>query len=196
MTDPPSLIDPSRTALVLMDYQNRILGMVDDLDALLARANQAVEVVRGHGGHVAYVRVGFTDADFEDMPATSNMAARVASAGQAFHADSPATAIHDRVAPLEGDIVVRKRRVGAFSTTDLADQLRERGVDTLILAGVSTSGCVLSTVRDASDRDYRLIVLADACFDPEPEVHVALTERVFPRQAEVMNVSDLEARLA
>jgi nicotinamidase-related amidase len=196
MTDPPSLIDPSRTALVLMDYQNRILGMVDDLDALLARANQAVEVVRAHGGHVAYVRVGFTDADFEDMPATSSMAARVASAGQAFHADSPATAIHDRVAPLEGDIVVRKRRVGAFSTTDLADQLRERGVDTLILAGVSTSGCVLSTVRDASDRDYRLIVLADACFDPEPEVHVALTERVFPRQAEVMNVSDLEARLA
>ena len=76
--------------------------------------------------------------------------------------------MHDRVAPRTGDIVVRKVRVGAFSTTDLDAQLRERGVDTLILAGISTSGVVLSTVRDASDRDYRVVVLADATADPEP----------------------------
>jgi nicotinamidase-related amidase len=87
-------------------------------------------------------------------------------------------------------------RVGAFSTTDLGDQLCERGVDTLILAGVSTSGCVLSTVRDASDCDYRLIVVADACFDRNPEAHAALIECIFPRQAEVLNVAELEARLS
>jgi hypothetical protein len=83
-----------------------------------------------------------------------------------------------------------------FSTTDLDRQLRERDVSTLILAGLSTSGVVLSTVRDAADRDYELFVLADACADPQPGVHEFLTERIFPRQANVIAVADLEGLLA
>ena len=62
---------------------------------------------------------------------------------------------------------MRKQRVGAFSTTDLHEQLQARGIDTLVLAGISTSGCVHSTVLDAFDRDYRVIVLSDACADPD-----------------------------
>jgi nicotinamidase-related amidase len=124
------------------------------------------------------------------------MGQRVATSGQAFHNDSPTTAVHERVAPENGDIAVRKTRVGAFSTTDLDSQLRERGIDTLILAGISTSGVVLSTVRDASDRDYRVLVLADATADPEPDVHEFLIERIFPRQADVITVAQLEALLS
>ncbi len=120
------------------------------------------------------------------------MGARVGTSAHAFHNDSPTTAVHERVAPQDGDIIVRKVRVGAFSTTDLDAQLRERGVDTLILAGISTSGVVLSTVRDASDRDYRVLVLADATADPEPDVHAFLTERIFPRQADVITVAELD----
>ena len=59
-----------------------------------------------------------------------------------------------------------------------------------MLAGISTSGVVLSTVRDAADRDYRLLVLADCCADPDGEVHRVLMEKVLPRQVEVI---DLEA---
>jgi nicotinamidase-related amidase len=124
------------------------------------------------------------------------MAARAASAGRAFHDESPATAVHAAVAPETGDIVVRKTRVGAFSTTDLDAQLRDRAITTLILAGISTSGVVLSTVRDAADRDYRLVVLADASADPEPGVHAFLTERIFPRQGDVVTVAGLPALLA
>ena len=120
------------------------------------------------------------------------MGARIAAGPQAFHADSPTTAIHDRVAPQDGDIIVRKTRVGAFSTTDLEQQLRDRGIDTLILAGISTSGVVLSTVRDASDRDYRLFVLSDATADRDPAVHAFLIEQVFPRQADVITLAELE----
>jgi nicotinamidase-related amidase len=90
---------------------------------------------------------------------------------------------------------VRKTRVGAFSTTDLEQQLRDRGVDTLVLAGISTSGVVLSTVRDASDRDYRLFVLSDATADRDPAVHAFLIEQVFPRQAEVITLGELEELL-
>jgi nicotinamidase-related amidase len=67
--------------------------------------------------------------------------------------------------------VVRKTRVGAFSTTDLEQQLNDRGINTLILAGVSTSGVVLSTVREAADRDYHIYVLADASADRDAHVH-------------------------
>jgi len=179
-----------------MDYQNGIVDMLGEPDDLLSRAADAIAVVRRRGGVVAYVRVAFTDADFEAIPATSGMGARVGSAPQAFHDHSPATQIHKRVAPDAGDIVVRKVRVGAFSTTGLDARLRERGIDTLILAGISTSGCVLSTVRDAGDRDYRVIVLADATADREHDIHEFLIERIFPRQADVITVADLASLLA
>jgi nicotinamidase-related amidase len=184
-------IDPRRTALLVMDYQNAIVGRLDDADALLARAAEAIATVRRAGGHIGYVRVAFEDADYEAIPPTSRMAARIAAAGKTFHNDSPTAAVHDRVAPAPGDIVVRKTRVGAFSTTDLDRQLRERDIDTLILAGISTSGVVLSTVRDASDRDYRIVVLSDASDDPEPGLHEFLIGRIFPRQADVITIGQL-----
>ena len=105
---------------------------------------------------------------------------------------------HEAVAPQEGDIVVRKRRVGAFSTTDLHEQRAARGIDTHVLAGLSTSGVVLSTIRDASDasdRDYRLLVLSDASADPEPDKHEFLTTRVFPGMATVLTTDELAAAL-
>jgi nicotinamidase-related amidase len=188
-------IDPRRAALLVMDYQNGVVDMLGEPDELLSRAEDAIATVRSAGGLVGYVRVAFEDADLESFPPTSGMGRRVGAAGAALRNDSPSTAVHDRVAPEPGDIIVRKVRVGAFSTTDLDAQLRERGIDTLILAGISTSGVVLSTVRDADDRDYRLVVLADATADREPEVHEFLTERIFPRQADVITVSELEPLL-
>jgi nicotinamidase-related amidase len=196
MTDAAPAIDPGRAALLVMDYQQAIVAMIDDSDALVTRAARAIDLVRGRGGHVGYVRVAFTDADLRHFPATSSMGARIASGAQAFHDDSPTTQIDERVAPHEGDIIVRKTRVGAFSTTDLAQQLADRGIDTLILAGISTSGVVLSTVRDGADRDYALYVLSDATADGDAGVHACLMEKVFPRQAKVITVAELEVLLA
>ena len=193
MTD---TIDPRRAALLVMDYQNGVVDMLDETDDLLSRAADAIATVRGADGQIGYVRVAFEDADLEAFPPTSGMGKRVGASGLALRNDSPTTAVHERVAPEPGDIIVRKVRVGAFSTTDLDEQLRARGVDTLILAGISTSGVMLSTVRDASDRDYRVIVLADATADPQPDVHEFLTERIFPRQGDVITVADLDGLLS
>jgi nicotinamidase-related amidase len=66
----------------------------------------------------------------------------------------------------------------------------------LVLAGIATSGVVLSTLRQAADLDYRLTVLADGCLDADPEVHRVLLEKVFPRQAEVVGIADWTASLA
>ena len=195
MSDQIAPIEAGQAALLVMDYQPTVLSLLDDADALVDRAERAIGLMRAAGGEIGYVRVAFEDADLEGIPATGSMGARVAAAGLRLHADSPGTAVHERLAPVADDIVVRKVRVGAFSTTDLDEQLRDRDVTTLVLAGVSTSGVVLSTVRDASDRDYRVVVLADACADPDAEVHVFLTERIFPRQAEVITLAQLQQAL-
>lgn len=190
-------IDPSRAALVVMDYQNGIVGMVDNGDELVARTAELIRSFREHGGTIGYVRVAFADGDLDDVPATSGMARNITpERRESMHADAPATQIHDAIAPQPGDVVVRKQRVGAFSTTDLHEQLRARGIDTLLLAGISTSGCVHSTVLDAFDRDYRVIVLADACADPDAEAHRFLLEHVFPKRGEVLKTSDLDDTLS
>jgi nicotinamidase-related amidase len=193
-TDAPRL-DPECTALLLMDYQPGIVGRIDDAEELIGRAQTALAAARAAGMTVGYVRVGFTDEDMEAMPEGAPMARVKAMPREAMHADSPGTQVDERVAPAEGDIVVRKTRVGAFGSTDLDQQLRGRGVDTLLLAGISTSGVTISTLLDAHDRDYRLFVLADACADPEPDTHTFLTETFFPKRATVIEVADLEALL-
>jgi nicotinamidase-related amidase len=194
MAETPFALDPRQTALLVMDYQQGIVGSLDSADELLDRAVDAVALVRGLGGRIGYVRVAFTDDDFDAVPANSQFAALLdPERRKAMHADAPTTAVHDRVAPEPGDIVVRKIRVGAFSTTDLDRRLREAGIDTLILAGISTSGVVLSTVREAADRDYRIVVLADACADRDPAVHEFLTEQIYPRQAHVTTTGELAA---
>lgn len=195
MSHPLPAIDPARAALLVMDYQAGILDQLPGGPELLTRAAETIGRARRAGAQVGFVRVAFEDADYDGIPPTSMMGARIASAGRAFHADSPATAIPEQVAPEAGDIVVRKTRVGAFSTTDLDAQLRARGIDTLLLAGISTSGVVLSTVRDAHDRDYQVFVLADLTADREPGVHEFLTEKIFPRQARVITTADLDELL-
>lgn len=194
MPDETLQIDPSSTALLVMDYQPGIVGMLPDPEPLLSAVERLLARFRERGGHVGFVRVAFTDEDVAAIPETSPMRA-AASRAQELHADAPATQVHERLAPQDGEIVVRKVRVGSFSTTDLDEQLRGRGVDTLVLAGLSTSGVVLSTVRDGADRDYRMIVVSDACADPQPGVHDFLCEHVLSRQAAIATAAEVERAL-
>jgi nicotinamidase-related amidase len=101
-----------------------------------------------------------------------------------------ATQIHPAVAPQSGDVVVTKRRVSAFSGSDLAVVLRSLNVDSLVLTGIATSGVVLSTLREAADLDFRLTVIRDACADSDPEVHRVLMDKVFPRQSAVTSAQE------
>jgi nicotinamidase-related amidase len=190
-------IDPSHAILLVMDYQPAIISSLPGVDELLTRTAGAIATARAAGMRVGYVRVALTDADYAALPQTGKgFGSAAAATGRRMHADDPETAVHEAVAPEPGDIVVRKVRVGAFSTTDLGAQLRDAGVDTLVLAGVSTSGVVLSTIRDAADHDYRLYVLEDGCADRDPEVQDVLMHKVFPRQAWVVSVADLPGLLA
>ncbi|MFJ9771938.1 cysteine hydrolase [Kitasatospora sp. NPDC101157] len=192
MNTAPAL-DPAHTALLVLDCQPAVLAALPGdgvREALLARVERAVADVRAADGTVAHGRVAFTEADWDTVPDTNESFAAVARHRALHHAD-PAADFHERLAPLGGDIVVRKTRYGAMSTTDLDRQLRERGITALVVAGISTSGAVLSTVLDAADRDYRLHVLADAVADPDPELHDLLLRRVLPTRAHLVDTAGL-----
>jgi nicotinamidase-related amidase len=184
-------IDTDHAALLAMDLQAGIIGRLPDGDGLVGRVADAIALARRTGVTVGYVRVGFTDADYDAIPSTHRFASTVAGNREAFHADAPATQVVDAVAPQPGDIVVRKVRVGPFTTTDLDAQLKAKGISTLILTGVSTSGVVLSTVRQAVDLDYRVIVVSDLVADRDPQVHEVLTTKVFPGQGDVVTAAEL-----
>lgn len=190
MSENVPIIDPRRTMLLVMDYQSAILSSLPNSDGLLSRTAEAMTLVRSRGIGVGYVWVAFEDADYEAVPATNKGFSSVAGSRR-LPTTSPDSAIHPALAPQDGDLIVRKTRVGAFSTTDLDRQLREREIDTLLLAGVVSSGVVLSTVRDAADRDYRLYVLKDCCADRNPDVHDLLMQKVFPNQGYVISSTDL-----
>ncbi|QDN82166.1 MFS transporter [Streptomyces sp. S1A1-7] len=192
-TTPTPALDPARTALLLMDFQPVVLGAVPDPQGVLARAGEALAWARTHGAHVVFVRVALADKDAAAVPAHNKTFSQAVAAGYLTDGTA-ATAVHESLKAEEDDLTVRKTRISAFaSDTDLPAELRARNVDTLVLAGLTTSGVVLTTLRQAADEDYRLFLLADATADPDPEVHRVLMEKVFPHQAEIISTADLAA---
>lgn len=190
-----SAVRAASTALLLMDFQNDIVALIADGDALVQRAAEARAWADANGVQVVHVRVAFRPEDYMEI-SPNNKRFGPRRGGGTMADETPGTAVHSALAPTEQDVVVRKTRVGAFSTTDLAQELADRSIDTLILAGISTSGVVLSTIRDAADHDYRLFVLADCCADPEAEVHDVLVGQVFPKQADMIDLASLPGLLA
>jgi nicotinamidase-related amidase len=180
------------TVLLVMDVQRGVVERFAEDPGYLERLSRAITAARGKGIPVVYVIVAFRPGHPE-ISARNRTFSAAAAAGQ-FVEGSPATEIHPAVAPAPGDVVVTKRRVSAFAGSDLDVVLSGLGAGTLVLSGMATSGVVLSTLRQAADLDYRLIVLSDACLDADPEVHRVLTEKVFPRQAAVRTVTQWAAQ--
>ncbi|HUY86420.1 MAG TPA: cysteine hydrolase [Acidimicrobiales bacterium] len=186
----------ARTALLIMDVQVGIVQRFADDNAYLERLASAIGAARAAGIRIIFVRVAFRTGLPEVSPKNKSFSAIAQAVESRFGEGDTFTQIHPAVAPVDGDVVVTKRRVSAFSGSDLDVVLRAGEIDTLVLAGISTSGVVLSTTREAADRDFRLVVLSDGCLDADTEVHRVLTEKVFPRQAEVMAVADWVATAA
>lgn len=194
MTDKISF-DPGTTALLAMDFQTLIVdGYAADKAALLDRTAKLLAAARAARITVIYVVVGFRPG-FPEVSARNMSFVGIKESGR-FSAGDASAAIHRALAPSPGETVVTKRRVGAFTGTDLDMILRANGIETLLLTGIATSGVVLSTLRHAADADYRSVVVADCCSDKDAEVHRVLVEKVFPRQAIVASADEIIGALA
>ncbi|MFD7711428.1 cysteine hydrolase family protein [Streptomyces sp. NPDC059786] len=175
----------SGTALLVMDLQRGHLTRVGD-PGYLPRVASAIGAARSAGIPVIHVKLGFRPGHPEVGAGN-----RVFSAlpPDAYTEDDPDAAIHPDVAPVPGETVVVKNRVSAFAGNDLRQVLAAGSAGHLVLAGIATSGVVLSTACEAFDLDYRLTFLADGCADRDPELHRALMERVFAHRGDVSTVA-------
>ena len=178
-------LDPKKTALLTLDFQKGILGFVPGAEAIIANASKAVEFGRKKQFLIIHVGLGFAEGHPE-LPDTDGPLKKVKQ-NNLFVKGSPSAEFHDAIARPD-ELVVYKQRIAAFSENQLHLILRSRGIENLVLFGISTSGITLSTLRRAFDLDFRCVVLKDACFDADPEVHRVLTEKVFPVQATVLTV--------
>jgi nicotinamidase-related amidase len=176
------------TALLVMDMQAAILCNLPDATAIVNKLVKAIAAARDNKIPVIYVVVGFRPG----MPEI-NMNNKSFSASKERFANvdmNEFMKIEAALAPLPDDIKVVKRRVSAFTGSDLEVILRSKGIQHIVLTGISTSGVVLSTLREAADKDYQITVLSDCCADIDDEVHRVLTTKIFPRQADVLTVQE------
>jgi len=176
------------TALLVMDMQVGIVAMLPAATELLANVTKAITKARENKIPVIYVVVGFR----QGAPEISMNNKGFAASKERFTTVNldEFMSVHPDIAPAEGELTIVKRRVSAFTGSDLEVVLRAFSVQHLVLTGIATSGIVLSTLREAADKDYRLSVLADCCADGDDETHRVLTTKVFPRQADVLAVED------
>jgi len=183
--------DVARTAVLAMDCQAVIVSIyAKPPEEFVARTASVLRAARQAGMPVIHVQMGFRPGLPEASSRNKLLAAIKSSVEHQKIFEGPAGAIHPALGPEPGDIIVTKHRVSAFAGTDLEMLLRAQEIDTLVLCGIATSGVVLSTLVDAFDADYRLVVITDCCADLDLAVHDALVDRLFPSRGEVATASD------
>lgn len=189
-------LDRQHTALLIADFYTAFMGTLPHAveRGVVERTQHLQRAARAAGLFVCYCATVFRPGYVEISARNQTFSARKHS-GQPAVSD-PLALIHPAVQPAPGEVVVGKHRVNALHATALDLILRANDRNTLIILGYATSGVVLSTVRAAADLDYRLVVVADCCADQEPDVHDFLTQRLFPRQADVVSAADVIQALA
>ena len=134
-------------------------------------------VWRKRGWPVVYLTLGSDHRDLRDLPPRLRAAIRDLEERSGVHdmfwSGNPAFAIRRELAPLDDELVVQKQTFGAFNSVDLEPILRERGIDTLVMTGITTNCCVETTARDAADRGFQVAIVAEATADYEEAAHDA-----------------------
>ncbi len=178
-----------KTALLVMDVQQATIKMLGDNASFTESINRAIQTARAAEIPVIYVVVGFRKGYPDASPNNKSFTIIRQNPAMSFDTEE-ASRVHESVAPQPGDMKIIKKRVSAFTGSDLEVVLRSLGISHIVLTGIATSGVVLSTLREAADKDYVITVLSDCCADRDEEVHRVLITKIFPRQAEVIKASD------
>ena len=183
----PVAIDPARTAVVIIDMQRDFIEAdgfgaslgndVSLLRAAIAPCQALLAGARAAGMLVIHTREGHRP-DMSDAPrakvergAPSLRIGAAGPMGRILIRGEPGHALIPELQPLAGEPVIDKPGKGAFYATDLGAILQHRGIEALIVCGVTTEVCVHTTVREANDRGYRCIVPGDCCASYFPEFH-------------------------
>lgn len=196
MSQPPLSINPKTSALLLMDFQGFVLDNFLPPAAateVVSNASKLLAASRAAGMMTIHIIVAFRPG-YPEISPRNKLFSYLKESGLVVP-DSDGMKIHESLTPRDSEPVVAKHRIGAFTGTDLERMLRAQGIETLILAGVTTAGVVLSTARQAFDLDYDIVVASDGCTDPDVPVHVVLIDKVLSQHARVMPTAEVERAL-
>lgn len=185
-------LDPRKTALVMIDLQHGIVSRPVAPHAgtqVVASAKTLADALRAKGGTVVWVRVLLND--ILALPADAPMRAPDAPAAPAI-----ASELVPEIGAQAGDVVVAKRQWGAFYGTDLEQQLRRRGIDTIVIGGIATNFGVESTARAAFDQGFKLVFVEDATSGLNEDMHRFTFEKLFRHMGHVRSTQETLAALA
>jgi nicotinamidase-related amidase len=196
----PLELDPARTALIIVDMQRYFTqpsfpftdlfeklspgvcsGYLKRIrDNVIPSIRRLLDHFRRNGSVIAFTAVGTRTRDGSDLACWARALdeAGVSLLGTRIHppVDDPSWQIDPALEPRAEEIVVNKLGAGTFASTNLAEQLRNRGVDRVVITGVVTDVCVSTTAREAADRNFRVVVVSDACTTFSEKLHQANLE--------------------
>src|SRR6478735_7468504 len=198
-------VDPSTTAVVLIEYQNDFtseggalngaVSEVMDKTGMLANTKDVVAAARAAGVTVMHAPITFAEGYNEISSHPYGILKGVVD-GKAFIKGSWGAAIVDDLAPAEGDIVIEgKRGLDTFASTNLDFILRSKGITTIVLGGFLTNCCVESTMRSGYENGYQVITLRDCVAATSPEEHENALAYDYPMFSTPMTAEEFTSRL-
>jgi len=198
-------IDPARTAVVLIEYQNdfateggvlhdAVAGVMERTD-MLANTTRVVTTARDRGATIMHAPIHFAEGYHELSAHPYGILAGVVE-GKAFIKGGWGARIIDALTPAEGDIVIEgKRGLDTFASTNLDFILRSKGIHTVALGGFLTNCCVESTMRTAYEHGFDVVTLTDCAAATSIEAHDNAIEHDFPMFSRPMSAADFLGRL-
>ncbi|KAI1286578.1 Isochorismatase-like protein [Xylaria venustula] len=186
-----------KTAFILLDIQIETVGMISHIlntDEYLAKVSSTLTAARKAGVPIVQVTTSFRPSYVDTSP-RNRMTTHVRDSGK-FKESDPFVQLHPTIAKeAADDIYITKRRVSALYGNDLDIVLRSSGIEKIVVAGLATTGAVLSTVRQAADMDYQITVIADLCADSSDELHRFAMSKVLSKQASILSAEEWLASL-